>query len=168
MNNSFNIDNDIDNNVDNDNDNTDNIIRPPDNIIREQLVDDNRSEFEKQIDEAIYLSLEDSKNRDKLNEDFEEELIKNFHKESIKRKEKFTNFLFNLNRLIRFDKEIKDIYEIIGPIIESYCSQAIEVCELDIKTHEKIFTTLSTIRTNKENIELLRKIILIEDNNTIL
>ena len=144
-----------------------NIIRPPDNIIREQLVQDNRSEFEKQIDQAIYLSLEDSKKRDKLNEDFEKELIKKFNKELIDRKEIFTNFLLQLNRLIRFDKDIKEIYEIIQPIIESYCNQAIEVCEFDKKTYEKIFTTLSTVRTNKESIELLRKIILLEADKTI-
>ena len=142
-------------------------IRPPDNIIREQLVEDNRSEFEKQIDQAIYLSLEDSKKRDKLNEDFEKELIKKFNKELIDRKEIFTNFLLDLNRLIRFDKDIKEIYEIIQPIIESYCNQAIEVCEFDKKTYEKIFTTLSTVRTNKESIELLRKIILLEADKTI-
>lgn len=151
----------------NDIDNTDDNIRPPDNIIREQLVEDTRSEFEKQIDQAIYLSLKESKNRDKLNENFEEELIKKFQKESIKRKENFTNFLLDLNRLIRFDKDIKEIYEIIEPIIESYCNQAIEVFEIDIKTYEKIFSVLSTIRTNKQNIELLRKIILLEVDNSI-
>ena len=66
----------------------------------------------------------------------------------------------DLNRLIKFDKDIKEIYEIIEPIIDSYCNQYIEVVELDLITYEKIFKVIGTVRTDKKNIELLKTILL--------
>ena len=65
-----------------------------------------------------------------------------------------------MNKLLRFDKDIKEIYEIIEPIIESYCAQYTEIIELDDVTYEKIFKVLGTIRTNKNNIELLKTILI--------
>jgi hypothetical protein len=134
-------------------------IRPPDNVIREQLMEDNRSEFEKQMDEALYLSLQESKQQQEITKQYEEEIIKNYHNEINARKDKFNQLLIDLNKLIKFDKDIKEVYEIIEPIIESYCNQFIEVVELDTITHDKIFKVIGTIRTNKNNIELLKTII---------
>ena len=39
-------------------------IRAPDEVINEQLLPDNRSEFEKQLDEAMYLSLQEMKEKE--------------------------------------------------------------------------------------------------------
>ena len=55
-----------------------NAIRPPDKVFKEQLVEDNRSEFEKEIDEAMRLSLEESITLNDLNNHFEKELIQKF------------------------------------------------------------------------------------------
>jgi hypothetical protein len=139
-------------------------IRAPDSVINEQLIqEDNRSPYDNEIEEAIYLSLQESRSSSVLNEEndkYEEELIQQYKKETEERKNQFAKLLFEMNRLSRIDKEVKEVYEIVEPIIESYCNQMIEVCELDHKTYEKIFNIISKIRINTQNIELLKSIIL--------
>jgi hypothetical protein len=135
-------------------------IRPPDEVKREQLIEDTRSEFQKQMDEALSLSLQEAKQQQEISLQYEEEIIKNYHFELNKRKEAFKQLLFDLNKLIKFDKDIKEIYEIIEPIIESYCSQYIEYTALDSITYDKIFKVIGAIRTNKNNIELLKTILI--------
>lgn len=135
-------------------------IRPPDEVRSERLIEDNRSEFEKQIDEALYSSIEEFNKQKEFNDKYEEELKNDYLNKCKKRKETFEGFLFSLKKLIKYDKEIKEIYNIIEPIIDSYCSQYIEVCQLDPITFDKIFSVLSKTRTNKETIEILKTIIL--------
>ena len=135
-------------------------IRAPDEVKREQLMNDNRCEFQKQMDEALYLSLQEIKNVEEVNKQYEELIIKNYNDEIISRKEKFQQLLLDMNKLMRFDKDIKEIYEIIEPIIESYCNQYIEYVELDEDTYDKIFKVIGTIRTNKKNLENLKTIII--------
>ena len=135
-------------------------IRSPDEVKRERLIQDNRCEFQKQMDEALYLSLQEIKQQEEISQNYEEEIIKNFYNELQKRKDSFSNLLMDLNRLIKFDKDIKEIYEIIEPIIDSYCNQYIEVVELDLITYENIFKVIGTVRTDKKNIELLKTILL--------
>ena len=55
---------------------------------------------------------------------------------------------------------MKEIYEIVEPIIYTYCEQNIETWETDEETYEKIFKNLSTIRTDKSALELLKYIII--------
>jgi hypothetical protein len=143
------------------NDFDDEEIRPPDEVKREQLMEDNRSEFQKQMDEALYLSLQEAKQQQDISLQYEEEIIQNYKTEIISRKEKFHQLLLDMNKLLRFDKDIKEVYDIIEPIIESYCNQYIEYVELDSITYEKIFKVIGTIRTDKKNIELLKTIIII-------
>ena len=134
-------------------------IRKPDKVIREQLVQDNRCEFQKQIDEAMYLSMQDAIHQEKIFQDYEEKIINEYIKETITRKESFNKLLMDMNKLIKFDKSIKEIYEIIEPIIDNYCQKYIEIWEIDEETYEKIFKILSTIRSDKEAIEKLKTII---------
>lgn len=75
-------------------------------------------------------------------------------------RELFREFLFDLNKLIRFDKDIKEIYEIIEPIIDSYYAQYINQCELDQITYDRIFKVIGNIRTDKNAIELLKNVII--------
>jgi len=140
--------------------NYDDNIRTPDEVKRETLQQDTRSEYEKQIEEAINLSSMEYRENEIINKRFEEEIIANYYKISNERKEQFREFLFDLGKLIRFDKETKEIYEIIEPIIDSYCNQFIENCELDKVTYERIFKGLKGIRTNKKNIELLANLLI--------
>ena len=141
------------------NDFEDEEIRAPDEVKREQLMNDNRCEFQKQMDEALYLSLQEIKLQQEISSKYEEKIIQNYHNEINERREKFGGLLLDINKLIRFDKDIKEIYEIIEPIIESYCNQYIEYVELDEDTYDRIFKVIGTIRTNKKNLDLLKEII---------
>jgi hypothetical protein len=148
--------------MDNSFDDTEDNIRHPDEVKREQLLQDTRSVFQKEMDEAIYLSFQEVKNQQEISRKYEEQLIQEYNSEVNRRKEIFTKFIFDLNRLIKIDKDVKEIYYIIEPIIDSYCLQYLQVCELDEITYEKIFNLLSKIRTDKSAVEIL-KIIIIKD-----
>ena len=138
-------------------------IRPADGVKSELLHQDTRIEYEKELEEAINLSSMEYREKEIKNEKFEEEIIANYYKVSNERRDIFREFLFDLGKLIRFDKETKEIYEIIQPIIESYCDQFIEICELDEITYDRIFNALKSIRTNKKNIELFAKLLIRKD-----
>ena len=142
-------------------DNEDN-IRPPDAVVSEQLLEDNRSDFEKQLDEAMYLSMQEMTQQHVHNKQFEEQIIQDYTKETNRRKEIFKEFLFHLHKTSKFDKEVGEIYNIIEPIIESYCGQFIETCELDEETYDKIFKILKKIRNNQQSLDTLKTIILKE------
>uniref|UniRef100_A0A6C0ARD1 Uncharacterized protein n=1 Tax=viral metagenome TaxID=1070528 RepID=A0A6C0ARD1_9ZZZZ len=138
----------------------DNTVRSPDKVFKEQLFADNKSDFEKELNKALRISLEEARTFNDLNKDFEEQLIKKFEKEKIERKEIFTKFLLDLNRIIRLDKDVRDVYEIVEPIIDAYCNQFIEICEFDEETYNKIFKVLSTIRIDKKCMNILQTIII--------
>jgi hypothetical protein len=140
-------------------DDQDNDIRPPDEVITEQLIEDNRSEFEKQIEEARYLSMQEMCNLQISNQKYEEQLCKVYKEETNKRIDLFKDFLSNLNKISKFDKEVREIYDILEPIIDSYCGQYFESCELDGETYDKIFTIIQKIRNNKFVLDKLKTII---------
>ena len=141
-------------------DNYEDNIRPPDEVIRETLIEDNRNDFEKQIDEAIELSMKYINEQQIYNMNYEEEILQEYAKETKRRKDLFTDFLTTLKKLTRYDKEVKNIYEIIDPIIDSYCSQLIQSCNLDSETHNKIFDTLKNLRIDQSVLNTLKTIIL--------
>lgn len=66
-------------------DNEDN-IRPPDDSVSEQLLEDNRSDFEKDIDEAIYLSCQEMREKEISNRKYEEQIVNDYNDETNKRK----------------------------------------------------------------------------------
>ena len=141
-------------------DNTDDEqIRPPDEVISERLVEDTRCDFQKQMDEALRLSMQEVINQEKMNQAYEDEIVNNYLKETTERREKFGKLLMDISKLIKFDTKIKEVFEIIDPIIFTYCEQHIEIWETDEETYEKIFKNLSTIRTDKTAIEILKTII---------
>lgn len=132
-----------------------NFIRPPDEAKMECIMEEHKSEYDKQMEEALYLSMQDLQ---EINRKYEEELLNEHVKITNERKELFKGILFDIHKLVRFDKEIKEIYEIIEPIIDAYCEQYIKEYEIDSLTYDRIFTIISHIRTNKKNIELLKSI----------
>ena len=138
-------------------------IRPPDNIKREILIEDTShiNENDIQLKEALYLSLQEKsiqENIIKLNNLYEEKVKNEYINELNKRKGIFYNLLFELNKLIKYDKEIKEIYEIIEPVIDAYCNQYIEYYEIDEITYNKIFKVIGTIRINKDIVDTLKNI----------
>ena len=145
--------------IDNNNNSDDN-VRAPDKIKKEQLLEDNRSEYEKQEEDARYWSLLEFNEQKELNEKYEEDTINEHKRIIIERKDIFREFLFDVNKLIRFDKDMKEIYEIIEPIIDCYCGQYMNHCELDSITYDRIFKVIGNIRTDKNAIELLKKILI--------
>ena len=137
-------------------------IRPPDEVVKETLLEDTRSDFEKQLDEAMYLSMQEMKQQREINRQYEEQLLKEYADETKRRINLFKNFMSNLTRLSGFDKEVREIYNILDPIIESYCGQYIETCELDVESYDKIFDTLKKIRNDQQAFDTLKTIILRE------
>lgn len=130
-------------------------IRPPDKIKREQLCND-----------LEYVQEEDDLQND-LQNDFQRQLelalnesVNEYKNEVQKRTKIFEKLLFDLTKLLKMDKEVKFVYDIIEPIIVSYCSKNIETCEIDGNTYERIFHLLSKVRTDKTAVELLKLIIL--------
>lgn len=141
-------------------------IRPADPVIQDRLLEDTRCEFQKQMDDAMYLSLKEINELQNINNKFEEQIITNFNLETRRRTDIFKDLLFNLNKIKKFDNEVREIYDIIDPIIEAYCGQYFETCELDSETYNKIFRILEKIRNNQTALEHLKKIILREENNS--
>lgn len=142
--------------------NSEDNIRKPDEVIRETLIEDNRDNYEKQIDEAMYLSMQEMNQERVINHQYEEKLLKDYADERNRRVNLFKNFMANITKLCKFDNEVREIYNIIDPIIESYCGQFIESCELDQQTYDKIFDILKKIRNDQQAFATLKTIILRE------
>jgi hypothetical protein len=60
-------------------------IRPPDDIKREKLIQDTRSEFDREMEEALYLSMQEVREEEIKNHKFEEEIFNNYIKEQNER-----------------------------------------------------------------------------------
>lgn len=138
-------------------------IRQPDDAFKETLLEDTRSDFEKQMDEALQLSMQEINQQLNINKKYEEQLLKDYYTETERRSNIFKNFLFNINKVGKFDNKIEEIYNIIDPIIDSYCGQFIDNCKLDKETYNKIFDTLKQIRNDQQAFDILKTIILIEE-----
>lgn len=138
-------------------------IRQPDDAFKETLLEDTRSDFEKQLDEALQLSMQEINQQLNINKKYEEQLLKDYYTEIERRTNIFKNFLFNINKVGKFDNKIEEIYNIIDPIIDSYCGQFIDNCKLDKETYNKIFDTLKQIRNDQQAFDILKTIILIEE-----
>jgi len=142
--------------------NSEDNIRKPDEVVRETLLEDNRDNYQKQIDEAMYLSMQEMNQEREINHQYEEKLLKDYADETNRRVNLFKNFMANMTKLCKFDNEVREIYNILDPIIESYCGQFIETCELDQQTYHKIFDILKKIRNDQQAFDTLKTIILRE------
>jgi len=134
-------------------------IRLPDEVKSETLIHDYKNDFDKELEEALYLSIQLYENEMQKNEELEQKLICKHRAEIKKRKETVKPILFELNRIKNYDNKISKILEIIDPILESYCGLVIDKYVVDNKTYEYIFNSLKKIRIN---IELLKSIIVCE------
>lgn len=125
-------------------------IRPPDQSKRETLLQDNRSDFDKQLDEALYQSLQLYQNEVQKHEDLEKKLIQQHREEIEKRKNLVRPILFELNRIRKYDLKIDEVFVMVESILDSYCGLEFEECYLDKKTYNTIFNGLTKIRINIE------------------
>ena len=134
-------------------------IRRPDNVITEQISQEDISEYEKQLIEATQQSIKELEEQQNEQFNYESKLIQEHTHETKRRIEIFKEFLLRLQKISSFDQEIREIYEIIQPIIDAYCGQIINHYELDEITYNKIFDTLRNVRHTDTGITELKKII---------
>ena len=134
-------------------------IRRPDDVITEQISQEGISEYEKQLIEATQQSIKELEEQQNEQLNYERKLIQEHTHETKRRVEIFKEFLLRLQKISRFDQEIREIYEIIQPIIDAYCGQFINHYELDEITYNKIFNTLRNVRHTNTCITELKKII---------
>ena len=125
-------------------------IRPPDEPKRETLLQDNRSDFDKQLDEALYQSLQLYQAEVQKHEDLEQKFIQQQREEIEKRKNLVRPILFELNRIRKYDLKIDEVFVMIDSILDSYCGLEFEECQLDKQTYNTIFNGLTKIRINIE------------------
>jgi hypothetical protein len=79
-------------------------------------------------------------------------------KTDLKKKNLLPIFKSKIQRLIYFDKELKEIYELIKPIIDLYETSYLNYHETDIVTYDKIFNNLRSLCIPKEEWSILKTI----------
>jgi len=138
------------------------IIRKADEVITERLIEPTNIGSlteEEETNMAILNSIQDFKQIQKEQDEYEKLVVNDFIKMNQERKQKVKNVMYTIKKLAKFDKKLAEILELIEGIIDSYCLGYIDHYGLDIITYDKIFTELSTIRLEKESIESLKEIL---------
>ena len=157
---------------------TNDIVRPPDPVIRERLVDygDNndfsnynyhyqKPDKDKNIDKDIDKDMDEDIDRILKQSllDFElaeEQKIKDLIAlERAERLQKYSNIKKRLQKVQGFDVKNKEIYNTIITIFELYETDFIDTYALDADSYNNVFRLLSTIRLTKEDLELLHELI---------
>ena len=137
----------------NENNNNNDQIRPPDNIIRERLVNDyynndniipgDYDDYDNAFQLACIQSIRE-----------QEELLEKTNL----RVQSFKNVLLKIKKISMIDPEILEFYNMINLIIDEYCSCRIDSYECDINMYNNIFNTLKTIRITDSELELFKNL----------
>ena len=164
-------------------------IRPPDNTIREILVDYGNSNYNINFDvsynnyENIDYENIDYENIDIVPNDYDDydESLQLAFLESIKEQEEyekrqleflektklrvqsFKDILLKIKKIGMIDKKISEFYNIIEQIIDSYCACNIDIYQCDKVMYNEIFGTLKTIRITESELELFKNLFVIEN-----
>lgn len=155
------------NNSDDDN------IRPPDKVKQDRLIDNdfdyNNIDYYKNpmFDNKYYdidTALKISKNEfDSIQEQEEIKAIELIYKKiKEERQNKFDNVKIQLNKIIVFDRNNLNCYELVLSIIEMYELGLINEYKTNNNQYTNIFTLLKTIRLPKDEFENLKKLIICE------
>jgi hypothetical protein len=148
-------------------------IRPPDNPIKEILVNnyDYNNYIEPYIHNESYINSDyDDYNNElqlainesiKEQEEVEKKQLEILEKTRI-RFESFKNVLLKIKKISMFDPKIMKFYNIIESIIDSYCACNIDIYDCDKAMYDEIFGTLKTIRINESELELFKNLFIIE------
>jgi hypothetical protein len=176
----YNMDNindyDFNNDINEDN------IRQHDTVITERLVDDdlddlyefediistpreqvtNNSILDKDINNAFEESKKEFEDMINREDEYEKKVIQDYLTMVEANKAKFQTLINDLNRLSKFDNDIREIYDIIEPIIHAHSANLLPVVEFDTITYDRIYKVLGSIRTDKNCIEELKKVIICE------
>ena len=144
------------------NDDDNNIVRPPDPVIRERLVDyGNNNDFvnynynylETNNNDDIDRILKESLEEFELAE--EQKIQEMLAIERSEKAKKYTSIKERLQKVQSYDITNKDTYGTIISIIELYEADFIESYFLDETSYKNIFKLLRTIRLTKEDLDLL-------------
>ena len=150
----------------NDYENNEQEIRPPDNPIREILVNNynynyiepyihNDDDYDNnQLELAINESIKEQ-------EEYEKKQLKMLEKTRL-RVQTFKDVLFKIKKISMIDSQILKLYNIIEPMIDSYCACNIDIYECDKAMYDEIFGTLKTIRLTESELELFKNLFVIE------
>jgi hypothetical protein len=161
-------------------------VREPDMPIREQLTEDTRSKFDKQLDDAVYLSMLEIAHEDELNQMYEKQLIEEYEQnelyekqimEEYKRQEaeetlqweeeynnrikEFAEFNINLTRVSNFDKNTAEIAPQIHLILHHYYNQSASTYAIALEEYNQLFNVISRIRISPKALEILKKIVVV-------
>ena len=157
----------MDNNFDDD----DNNIRQPDPVKIDRLIDDDtinpivQNNINNNINNTNFDTiLELSKNEYNLLQEQEEQKAIEFicNQTKQERQNKFNNIKTQLNKIILFDRDNIKYYELVLSIIELYELRIINEYKTNENEYTTMFKLLKTIRLPNEEIENLKKIILLE------
>jgi uncharacterized Fe-S cluster-containing protein len=154
------------NETNNDNEDDNNIVRPPDPVIRERLVDyGNNNDFVnynysyQKTDDDIDRILKESLEEFELAE--EQKIQEMLAIERSEKAKKYTSIKERLQKVQGYDITNKDTYSTIISIIELYEADFIESYFLDETSYNNIFKLLRTIRLTKEDLDLLGSLIIL-------
>jgi hypothetical protein len=145
-------------------------VRQPDEIKRERLInydfDGENDNFldshttDAEFDAILELSKNEFNSAQEKQAEKDMELIYNQHKEE--RQNKFNNIKIQCTKMIIFDRENVNDYELVLSIIELYEIGTINEYIINKTNYDNIFTILKTIRLPNQEIDNLKKIILCE------
>jgi hypothetical protein len=144
----------------NDYENFDEEIRPPDNTIRKILVNnyDNMNIIPYNYDEELQLAFIESI---KEQEECEKKRLE-FLKKTKLRVQTFKDVLLKIKKINMIDETFLEFYNIIEPMIDSYCACNIDVYHCDKVMYDMIFGTLKTIRLTETELELFKNLFVME------
>jgi hypothetical protein len=139
-------------------------IRPPDNPITEILVNDyyNNNIIPCDYDEydnALQLAYIESM---KEHEEYEKKRLEMLEKTRL-RVQSFKDVLLKIKKISMIDPQILKFYNIIEPMIDSYCACNIDIYECDKAMYDEIFNTLKTIRLTEPELELFKNLFIMEN-----
>ena len=158
-------------------------IRAPDNPIREILVNsninydvnynnnydvnynnydtyyDNISIIPNEYDTELQLAICESI---KEQEEYEKKQLEILEKTRL-RVQTFKDVLFKIKKISMIDSQILKLYNIIEPMIDSYCACNIDIYECDKVMYDEIFGTLKTIRLTESELELFKNLFVMEN-----
>jgi hypothetical protein len=153
----------------NDYENNEQEIRPPDNPIREILVNNyhyNDNYYNDIIpcdyddyDSALQIAFIESI---KEQEEYEKKQLEMLEKTRL-RVQTFKDVLFKIKKISMIDSQILKLYNIIEPMIDSYCACNIDIYECDKAMYDEIFSTLKTIRLTESELELFKNLFIMEN-----
>lgn len=149
----------------NDYENNEQEIRPPDNTIREILVNDYYyndniipCDYD-DYDNALQLAFIESM---KEQEEYEKKRVEMLEKTRL-RVQAFKDVLLKIKKISMIDTEILKFYNIIEPMIDSYCAGNVDIHECDKAMYDEIFNTLKTIRLTESELQLFKNLFVMEN-----